>query len=156
MKILGLGLVPFLVLSCASKEKAEVKNPLEYLRGDTYGVQGDAPAGQAEGVWKGPSGIPVAGAKSKVTRIRGVLMMGSGISSTPLKFTLVRLLDEKQKTTAEATSDLNGQFNLSGTIANGHYVARVISQKFAGEVKVFVDRYDINITIPVAEIGSSK
>ncbi|MGE5086917.1 MAG: hypothetical protein ACM3MG_11495 [Bacillota bacterium] len=156
MKLFVLFLMPFLVVACASKEKTEVKNPLEYLNGKTYGVQGEAPAGQAEGVWKGPSGIPVAGVKNQMTRVRGALMLGSGISSTPLKFTLVRLVDENAKTVAEATSDLQGRFVLSGVISNGHYVARVISQKFSGEVKVFVDRYDINVAIPVVENNSSK
>jgi hypothetical protein len=156
MKFFGLALMPLLFVACASKEKTEVKNPLEYLNGKTYGVQGEAPAGQAEGVWKGPSGIPVAGVKNQMTRVTGTLMVGTGISSTPLKFTLVRLVDENGITVAETTSELNGQFVLSGVIPNGRYVARVISQKFSGEVKVFVDRYDIKVIIPVVESGSSK
>jgi hypothetical protein len=44
MKFFGLALMPLLFVACASKEKTEVKNPLEYLNGKTYGVQGEAPA----------------------------------------------------------------------------------------------------------------
>lgn len=156
MRLFILALMPCLVLACASKEKTEVKNPLEYLSGKTYGVQGEAPAGQAEGVWKGPSGIPVTGVKNQTTRVSGTLMLGSGISSAPLKFTMVRLVNENGKIVAETTSEISGKFVLSGVIPNGRYVARVVSQKFSGEVKVFVDRYDINVIIPVVENNSSK
>lgn len=152
MKVIGFILVPLFVLGCASKEKVEVKNPLAYLNGETYGVKGEAPAGQAEGVWKGVSGIPVAGARNQVTRVQGVVMTGEGINSTPLKFTKVRLIDEDRKTVAEASTDINGNFVLSGVITNGHYIAKVVSAKFLGETEVFVDRYSVDIVIRVVAI----
>ena len=149
MKITVFILLPLLAVGCASKENVEVKNPLGYLNGETYGVKGEAPAGQAEGVWKGVSGIPLAGAKNQVTRVQGTVMMGEGISSTPLKFAQVRLLDEAGKTVAETSSDIGGKFVLSGVIANGHYIAKVVSPKFSGETKVFVDRYNVQTVIHV-------
>ncbi|MBO9668153.1 MAG: hypothetical protein J7501_15230 [Bdellovibrio sp.] len=148
MKLFVLAFVPFVFLACSSKkEKTEVKSPLEYLSGETYGVKGETPVGQGTGAWNGPEAIPVTGVKNKVTRVRGTLMLGDGIAATPLKFTLVRLVDESGKTVAEVSSDIGGQFVLSGVFPNGHYVAELVSAKYRGSAKIYVNSYNMEVSI---------
>ncbi|WP_413577631.1 hypothetical protein ACLVWU_04375 [Bdellovibrio sp. HCB290] len=142
--LLGL----FLILgACASKDKKEVKNPLEYLNGQTYGVDGKSLDDGRQGSVYDVTGIPLSGTKNKVTRIRGVIMQGEGVETTPLKFTAVRLLDDDGVTIANATSDIKGNFVLSGIFFNGHYVVEITSKKFTGATRVYVNSYDQEITV---------
>ncbi len=142
--LLGLFL---LVGACASHEKKEVKNPLEYLHGQTYGVEGKSTSDGQGGDVYDITGVPLSGTKNKVTRIRGVILQGEGVEATPLKFTSVRLLDDDGVTIANATSDIKGAFVLSGIFFNGHYVVEITSKKFTGATRVYVNRYDQEITV---------
>jgi hypothetical protein len=135
----GILLGLFLILgACASnQEKQELKNPLEVLNGKSYNAREDSELG----------GIPVTGTKNQITRIRGVILQGEGVEATPLKFTAVRLLDDDGVTVGNATSDIKGAFVLSGIYFNGHYVVEITSKKFTGATRVYVNRYDQEITV---------
>lgn len=132
-----LGMVLILAACASSQEKQELKNPIEVLNGKTYNAREDSQLG----------GIPVTGTKNQVTRIRGVILQGEGVAATPLKHTSVRLLDDDGVTIANATSDIKGAFVLSGIFFNGHYVVEITSKKFSGATRVYVNRYDQEITV---------
>ncbi|WP_413294948.1 carboxypeptidase-like regulatory domain-containing protein [Bdellovibrio sp. HCB185ZH] len=138
--LLGLSL---LLGACASnQEKQEMKNPLEVLNGQNYNAREDSQLG----------GVPVTGTKNKVTRIRGVILQGEGVAATPVKFISVRLLDDDGVTIANATSDIKGAFVLSGIFFNGHYVVEITSKKFKGATRVYVNRYEQEITIQATPV----
>lgn len=140
----------FLILgACASKEQKEVKSNLEYLNGKTYGVDPGGITDARTGSGYDLSAIPIQGTKNQTTRIRGTLMQGEGITTTPLKHTKVRLLDDDGVTVGEATSDIQGKFVLAGIYFNGHYTVEVASKKYSGATRVYVNSYDQEITVHV-------
>lgn len=137
-----------LLISCAGKnEKTELKNPLEVLSGDTYGTTADPVYGSQAGVVSGVKGIPVGGARNKTTRIHGKILLGEGMTATPVKFTEVRVVDGAGKTLDKVTSDIHGKFVLSGVFFNGRYFVEIVSKKYTGKAEIFVDRYDVEVDV---------
>ncbi|MEK2690263.1 carboxypeptidase-like regulatory domain-containing protein [Bdellovibrio sp. GT3] len=124
--------------ACAGKqEKKELKSPLEVLNGKVYGVREDSTM---------PT-IPATGTKNQITRVRGALMLGEGVSATPLKHTKVRMLDDDGVTVGEATSDLQGKFRFSDIYFNGHYTVEITSPKYKGATRIYINSYDQEVVV---------
>jgi hypothetical protein len=137
----------FIFSACSSKqEKTELKSPLEVLNGKAYGVDRGSSQHGENGSLNNFTGIPATGRKNQVTRIRGTLMMGEGVSGAPLKFTTVKLMDEKGKVVGDATTDIRGAFVLSGIFFNGPYTIEVDSKNYTGTTPIFINSYDQEVT----------
>ncbi len=60
----------------------------------------------------------------------------------PVKFEEIILI-KNEDIVLETTSDHNGNFHFLGKLANGEYKIKVKSEKYFGEKKILVDRYEI-------------
>ncbi len=147
-----LAIVMFLCACASRSEKKEVKNSLELLNGKTYGVgPGDTNVNSTRSRFNLP-GVPIAGTQNQITRIRGILVLGEGLSAIPIKHTAVKLLNKDGEHVGDATSDINGAFVISGVLFNGQYTLSIVSKKYRGSLSVFVNSYEQDVILQARPI----
>ena len=109
---------------CATDATGKKKSPLNYLNGDYVNVT-DA-----------VTGTPMhMGIKPITTKVSGQIVLGADIAPTPYKHQRLQLV-RGDKVLLETTSGDDGAFLFSGTLSDGSYSVRLLSDRFEASVPV--------------------
>lgn len=133
-------------VGCVVGPKTEMKTPLSALNGENYDTSPDGKINQIL--------IPIVHTKARATRIRGRVLQRDGIVEVPLKNVKVGIY-AKGSLLKESTTDLNGDFALSGVFKNGTYQLKLISSHFSAERSVDVSSYEVENVILEAVISAT-
>jgi len=138
-------ILSFCISSCVYGPETEKKSIFNYLNGKHYRQPAFAEAVR----------LPVFKEQIVNTSIKGRILLSN--FTIPVKFEEL-ILVKNEDVVLETTSGYDGSFHFFGALPNGKYKIKVKSEKYFGEKKVLVDRYDISNVIFLIEkrIGPTR